>query len=276
MGEYKVQFVGLAYFLPSSGRRHVLFPDGRNVPNTVPHLATIAVAADDLAGDNPFTGWSDAQIMRTPVNAAINGTGADQELLQFVLDGDSIEIEGASVEEEDEPMDTRAHDNQLQPLTRSAKGARVSISAANANTVADVQIRRGSLHALRYPGSNNDGTGAIISELRVPYDGETVTITVRPKEDDQAVSSSSGINVRTITVRNGREIALVNASRPDENDLEDETDHFGIYGQLAPGRLNVGTPRATPIPFPRSRSKHLLFRTPGAIGSSVKCNNTCC
>ncbi|HYK02846.1 MAG TPA: hypothetical protein VE974_13890 [Thermoanaerobaculia bacterium] len=276
MNEYKVQIVGLAYFLPEPGQRHVLFPDGRNVPNVVPHLATIAVAADDLAGNVPLTGWSDDQIMRTPVNAFFSGTGADRELLQFVLDGDSIEIEGASVEETDEPLDTRAHDNQLQPLTRGASGARVSISAANANTVADVQIRRGSLHAFRYPGSNNDGTGAIISELRVPYDRDTVTITVRPKQDEKTVSSSSEDNVRTITVKNGSEIALVNASRPDQSDLEDETDHFGIYGQLAPGRLSVGTPRATPIPFPRSRSEHLLFLTPGAIGSSVKCNNTCC
>ncbi len=268
MDEYKVQFVGLAYFLPRAGRRHVLFPDGRNVPNVEPHLATIAVAADHLANDNSFTGWSDDQIIRTPVHAAFSGTGAARELLQFVLDGDSIEIEGASGAVKDEPLDTSEHDGQLQPLTRGAKRARVSIAPTKANTVADVQIRRGSLHAFRYPGSDDDGTGAIISELRVPYDGETVTIRVRAKEDDK--------DARTITVRNGSEIALVNASRPGEGGAEDETDHFGIYGQLAPGRLSIGTPRATPVPFPASPSKHLLFAIPAVIGSSVKCNNTCC
>lgn len=255
----------------------MLFPDGRNVPNVVEHLATIAVAADHLAGDNSFTGWSDGQIMRDLVPAAISDTGADRVLLQFLLDGDSIEIEGASAKVKDEPLDTRGHDGQLQPLTRGANGGRrVPISPSAANTVADVQIQRGSLHAFRYPGSDDDGSGAIISELRVPYDRETVTITVRPKQNGASALSSSKNDVRTITVRNGSEIALVNASRPAESAREDETDHFGIYGQLAPGRLSVGTPRATPIPFPESPSQHLLFRAPGVIGSSVKCNNTCC
>jgi hypothetical protein len=276
MLEYKVQFIGLAYFQREENGRRVLLPDGRDVEGVTPHAATIAVAANDLIGDAPFTGWAEGNIQRTPTTRP--------KLIQFELSNDSIEIEGASGEDAVDPLDTRSHDGELQPLTATAGSRAVKIAPEEARIVADVLIRRGELGAFRFPGSNDDGNAAIISQLRVPFDGDTVTITVTPRGNGNGSSAENG--VRTITVRNGSEIAIVNASRPldsrdDEGDLEeddgeDETEHFSIYEQLAPGLLKVGTPRATRRGFPRSKSEHLLFRLPNMIGSSVKCSNTCC
>jgi len=273
MDMYKVQFVGLVYFKQTNDGRHALLPDGREVPDVVSHIATIAVAADDLADEDPFSGWRNDEIIRTPVDASITGT-EDRELVEFRLSGDSVEIEGASRPRAGGVLSAKWHDGKLQPLTAGSPD-RVSIVPDQARTVADVRIRSGQLRATRFPGSDDDGQGAIISELSVPHPGETVTIILRRRGNGG--DGSPAKEVRTITVKNGTEIAIVNASRPGLSGPHDETPHFRIYEQLAPGRLTLTQePQETPRGFRPSESEHLLFLVPQPFNSSIKCSNTCC
>ena len=139
----------------------------------------------------------------------------------------------------------------------------MTIDPDNARTIGDITVRRGRFEAFRLPGTNDDGTAAMITQLDVPHDG-SITIGVTPRD---------GSRFRIITLHPGTEIAIVNASR---RVVQDNDNHFKIYSELVVGHPDVDDPPPTPTGYLRSQSTHGIFRRPNPIGSSARCSSTGC
>src|SRR6185436_13356574 len=174
---FRVQFVGLVCFLREHGGRRVLLPDGRNPGQGIdPHYASIIV---DPAAVEEATGW----------NGEVTRPGT------FPLPPCSLSIEGASTTG---TFDASLHQGVL-PELRSID-SRFEIDPAQAQTIAQLQIKQGQLAAYKIPGGD-----ALISQLDVPHDG-SITITVTPND-----SSAQ----RTVRVAPGTEIAVANIAGDD-------------------------------------------------------------
>lgn len=120
------------------------------------------------------------------------------------------------------------------------------------------------MESFRIPGSEDDGTAAMITQLDVPHDG-TITVVATPND---------GSRVRTLTLAPGTEIAIVNAFREEVGGEFDN--HFKIYGKLVVGQPDLDDPPPTPPNFPLSTSPHGHFQRDEETGSSARCSNTGC
>ena len=236
--QYSVQFVGLACFLHGQGGRQVLLPDGRNPGNGIePHFASIVVAGDAVEST---TGWKDDK-------DAARGI--------FALPPCSIVFEGA---EKAGALDTTRHDGRLPQLRRLAPDIR--IDPQRAQTIASVDIRRGTLTAYRVPGGD-----AVITQLDVPHNG-SISITVVPRD---------GSPQRSIRVRAGTEIALTNTARGGYAQVPEPNNHFRIYEKLSSVPVTLNEPDDV-ADVPPSPSHHVLFMRKTPSGLSINCSNTGC
>ena len=237
---YLVQFVGLVCFYRERNGRQVLLPDGSHPgPQIDPHYASIMVAPHAVEAVN---GW-DAQ--------AANGT--------FELPPCSLVLEGADVEG---PLDTSRHDGRLPQLRQF--DPHFEIDPDRAETVARLQIRRGTLAAYAIPGGD-----AAISQLDVPHDGP-IHITVTPRDGSPA---------RTLQLRAGTEIAVTNMARAGlytAGAAERENGHFRIYEKLSVRPVNLADPPRTKSNLEPSPSRHRLFTGARPINLNTSCSNTGC
>jgi hypothetical protein len=230
---YTVQFIGMMCFFKQPNARLVLLPDGTQM--TPKHSARIAVDPKQVNGSSG--NW--------PTAAAKQG--------DFVLDQDfDIVIEGV---DQNGTLDVSKHDPVRLP-------AGFAIDLTTARTIGRIAIRQGILQTFRYPGTNDTIEASTISQLDVPHTGVIrITATVR----------SNPSVVRTIELKAGTEIAIVNDS------ADTSHDHFHIYSQLGQGPTALGnTPDSEVGKFHRSQSQHKVFFKPDPIVDGVRCPNTGC
>ncbi len=236
---YKVQFVGLVCFLREQGGRRVLLPDGRNPDNGIdPHYASVVVNA---AAVEESTGW----------NGDVIKPG------MFRLPPCWLSIEGVDT---GGTFDAANHYGVLPELRDI--DSNFEIDPAQAQTIAQLQIKQGTLAAYRIPGGD-----ALISQLDVPHDG-SITVTVTPRD---------GSPQRTIRFAAGTEIAVANMAGDDiyETDVEPQG-HFRIYERLSVNDVTLNAPQEAAVVAPRSQSQHLLFMGASPITLSHECSNTGC
>lgn len=239
---YTVQFVGLVCFLREQNGRRVLLPDGRTPGDGIdPHFASIIVNPDLV---EEATGWNG--------DAVSPGT--------FRLPPCWLSIEGV---ESAGTFTATAHDGYLPEL--QSIDPNFEIDPTNADTIAQLQVRKGNLAAYRIPGGD-----ALISQLDVPHDG-SVQITVTPRD---------GSATRTIRVAPGTEIALANMAGDDIYTSEAVPHgHFRIYERLSVRPVSLPAPPASLSSWPSvpaSQSQHPLFMRAEPIGLSHDCSNTGC
>jgi hypothetical protein len=235
---YNVQIVGLACFVRDQGSRHVMLPDGRNPGDGIdPHFASIVVDSNAI---DSFVGWDGD-------DTAAQG--------MFALPPCSITIDGA-----DQPgdLDTSGHDGLLPELRRIAPD--FEIDPALAQTIATLDIRRGTLTAYQVP----EGT-AIMSQLTVLHDGP-VTVRVVPRD---------GSPERAINLKEGTEIALTNTGSGGYRKTSDSNGHFRIYEKLSARPVVLGNPPEI-TGVPPTPSHHVIFTGGAAAGLSSSCSNTGC
>ena len=236
---YTVQFVGLVCFLREHGGRRVLLPDGRNPGDGIdPHYASVIV---NVAAVEASTGW----------NGEVTKPG------RFPLPPCWLSIEGVDTSG---TFDATNHQGVLPELR--AIDSNFEIKPDEAQTIAQLQIKQGTLAAYRIPGGD-----ALISQLDVPHDG-TITVTVTPRD---------GSPQRTIRFAPGTEIALANMAGDDlyATDVEPQG-HFRIYERLSVNDVTLDAPQAVAVVAPRSQSQHPLFMGASPITLSHECSNTGC
>ncbi|HEX8172326.1 MAG TPA: hypothetical protein VF824_17465 [Thermoanaerobaculia bacterium] len=235
---YKVQFVGLVCFLRESGGRRVLLPDGRDPGVGIdPHYASIIVAPEAV---EETAGW----------NGSVTTPGV------FPLPPCWLAFEGL---DSTGAFDGAAHYGVVPELR--AIDPNFEIDPNTADTIAQLQIKRGTLSAYRIPGGD-----ALISQLDVPHDG-SISVTVTPRD---------GSAPRTMRFAPGTEIALANIAGDDIYTSEAEPHgHFRIYERLSVRPVSL-TPPATLPSAPASQSQHRLFMRAEPIGLSYDCSNTGC
>ena len=236
---YKVQFVGLVCFLREHGGRRVLLPDGRNPGEGIdPHYASVIVTPSAVEAS---TGW----------NGDVKKPGT------FPLPPCWLSIEGADASG---TLDASNHQGVLPELR--AIDSKFEIKPEQAQTIAQLQIKQGTLAAYRIPGGD-----ALISQLDVPHDG-SITVTVTPRD---------GSPQRTIRFAPGTEIAVANMAGDDlyGPDVEPQG-HFRIYERLSVNDVTLDAPPAVAVLAPRSQSQHPLFMGAAPITLSHECSNTGC
>jgi hypothetical protein len=240
---YTVQFVGLVCFFREQDGWRALLPEGSG--SNPPHVASITVNHGTVLH---YGGWRREEITE------------DEHAIDFIFPPSRIVLESV------ERYDALDHGNRVYqrlPVLRYT-GQPVTIDPSTAVTVGEILLRNGRMESFRVPGSEDDGTAAMITQLDVPHDG-TITVVATPNDGSQ---------IRTLTVAPATEIAIVNAYREPAGGEFDN--HFKIYGKLAMGQPDVDDPPDTPPNFPLSRSRHGHFNRPKEIGSSARCSNTGC
>lgn len=243
---YKVQFVGLVCFYREWNSRQALLPDGRNPVNGIdPHFPFIVVASDAVESAD----WEGEAL----------GTA-----LKFELPPCSLVIEGVDVPG---ALDTSAHDGLLPQLRQLNPD--FEIDPDQAETVARLYIRQGTLSAYKVPGGE-PGREALISQLDVPHDG-SITITVMPTD---------GSTARMLRLSAGTEIAITNMARAglyDELTAQQDNGHFRIYEKLSVRPVTLTTPPPNPpVGVAQSPSHHPMFMRNEAINLNTSCSNTGC
>ncbi|HJW92502.1 MAG TPA: hypothetical protein VJ901_02690 [Thermoanaerobaculia bacterium] len=255
---YQVQFVGLVCFFNEPGGKRALLPDGRNPGKDVmPHAASIVIDDPAKIIRDRTTGLSDEQITSG----------------EFVLSQHSIlHLSGAEAGGAFDPTDLDATLPNLSDVDND-----VRIDPAKA--IAQVPINTGTLAPFRFPGTPDDGTAALITQLKLKYDGE-ITITVEPHGGRAKIDQKDW---PTITLNAGTEIAIVNASRSPKGPgkADEPEEHFHIYGELSSKAVNLKNVPVTPHNIPLSQSTHRVFDSDGIGGHSIgggsaKCSNTGC
>lgn len=234
---YQVQFVGLQFFYRDRGEgggRHVLVPDGRFPSGDIPpHLFSIIVPKAKVISSD---GWREEHVEK------------DEDLVEFTIDAFSrIALEGASKGK------GTCHDAGLDDDLPSLQAGdpNLKFDFNRANTIGEIEVRKGTLRAYRKPGSSaTDGNVPLIVQLDVPHKGE-ITIAVTPFNEWPE---------RTIRLRPGTEIVIINSSRGGPT----AGDHARVYEQLSFVPCTVKAPRPVPARIPVSSSKHLFFQSPKA------------
>jgi len=243
---YKIHFVGLTYFqaMDEGAGRRVMMPDGRSPDGRIqPHLASISVCTDHLLGAE---GWRDDQV------------SSDKEETEFFFPPSYITFPGSDQPGEFDGTNLAPRIPQLQKIDPNF---RVS---DNPNWIACTFIRQGKIEALRVPGYPDDETAPLLAELTLPFD-EDITITLTARK---------GWPRRTITVKAGSEIAIINTSRglpqPSYPD-----NHFQLYGELCAVPVTLIAP-PTKAPIPESTSRHPTFRASRPATTTTDCVPGCC
>jgi hypothetical protein len=284
---FKVQFVGLVCFVKFEGKIRALMPDGREPGGEIPpHTPFICVANADI--DERGTTW--------PADDRVS----TDALTLFLWNSPSqINVDGA-----DKTGTLRTYDQDSRLPRLSLYPGHIKIDPNTAPAIADIPIAQGKLEAFRMPGSDDDGTAPLISQLDVAYD-QAITITVTPFD---------GTSSRVLELMPATEIAFVNVSiddfknvfsaklldtlrlslptaraaararslddHPAEEqvalDIEENDNHFELYGTLVVPPVNLGSPGPTPKGIPRSMSTHVIFRAGSPIGTTPRCSNTGC
>lgn len=244
---YKVQFVGLICF-ESRGKdkgRRALIPDGRfPEPGVQPHIASISVRTADLLG---YKGWYDDQV------------AMDQYETEFLFPPSSITLPSACDAGDYEEIQLTS---RLPSLKKMDKNFRID---DNANWIGCVDIRSGCIEAMRAPGLEEATDVPLISELSVPHRGR-IEITVKARK---------GWPVRTIRLKAGSEIAIINQSRG-LAPKNQRSDHFPIYGELSAAPVTLRAPElpaSTRSKCPISQSEHPVFRQARPATRTVACIN---
>jgi hypothetical protein len=229
---YTVQFVGLMCFFKQPNARIVLLPDGTHMEPK--HSARIAVDKSMVA--NKSGAW--------PAVPASKG--------DFLLDEDFDIV----IEQADQPGQLTLTDHKPISL-----GPNFAIDLNTAKTIGRIAIRQGMLRTFRYPGTNDTPEASTISQLDVMHSAN-IHIRATGRKNPQIV--------RTIELKAGTEIAIVNDS------ADKDHDHFHIYEQLGHGPGPLGTTPNNPPGFLRSQSQHRVFHKPDPIVDGVRCPNTGC
>lgn len=240
---YTVQFVGLVCFFRDQEGWRALLPDGSG--SNPPHVASITVNHGTVLH---YGGWR-----REEINEDEHAIDFNFPPSRIVLE--SVERYGA--------LDYGDRVIERLPVLRY-NDQPVAINPHTAVTVGEILLRNGRMTSFRVPGSVDDGTAAMITQLDVPHDG-AVTVVATPND---------GSRIRTLTVAPATEIAIVNAYREDVGGEYDN--HFKIYGKLAMGQPDLDDPPPTPPNFPLSPSRHGHFQRNSESGSSARCSNTGC
>jgi hypothetical protein len=239
---YKVLFIGLVCFLKQNASQIALMPDGSNT--TPAHIAKIAVDPATILG---FTNW---------------GTDADVKKGDFRLTVPvNIDLQGASA------ASPSKLDDSKQKLVMLPKGFKITPSTAK--TIAQVTIKNGTLKTSRWPGTDaDDPKASILTELTVPHSG-TILVKVTPK---------SGGKVRTILLKAGTEIAIVNDRRKSNTNKPATKghEHFNLYAMLGGGAQIAQEAPPIPSGIPRTTSSHRVFDDAVPIVDGVSCPNTGC
>jgi hypothetical protein len=259
---YKVQFVGLVCFVKHKGAVHALMPNGRHPPHGIPrHMAFIVVEKSKI--DENATRWPP-------------GERVDQGevLTRFWFPPSQIELDGIAT-----PGDLMTAEQDARLPRLSLYPNHVRIDPYRAPAIGHVPIRSGYLAAYRRPGSEDNGTAALISELTVDH----------PDQIRISVTPHCNLNTRTIVLTAGTEIVFLNQSEPDGDfDIEcgdagvdegggeeyDQENHFELYGYLTTPPVELGAPGPTPRKIPESDSQHPIWD--GPIGLTPRCSNTGC
>jgi hypothetical protein len=250
---YKVQFIGLSWFhWGQDGNMRVLLPDGRNFPNVAPHKFSISVAPDAIVS---YTGWLPEQVE------------SDQYQTQFWVPPSKVVIEGT-----DQPglVDGNKQIPRLPSLRAIDPKAKFDPDN-QAKKVGDLEIRQGTFEAFRMPGQDPNNCG-LISALDVAHDAEiTITLTEIPDPLNPAAPGAAPA-VRTIVLKPGTEIAIVNSSRGQAH-VVDEDDHFTIYSQLCYEPVNLVSPQIASALIAESPSKHPFLTSPNPFINGPGCSN---
>jgi hypothetical protein len=275
---YKINFVGIVYFdtdPDNKNSRRVLLPNGTNPGNGIePHLATINIASSRLVGDPK---WGSGAPKRRTIDlsksvsyrASMQPSSVASSTAIAVMDEEegAVELQTFPITErstititglEGKGVDAQEHNGKLPRLMDQNPPVVVD---ADADTIATLTISNGKLVARQLPAAN--GPGAIVSQLQVPGDFNSLTIRVTDAKE-----------TRTITVLDGTEIVIANVSG-DITGGADETGHFQIYRKLSP--RNTVTLRQPAI---NDRVAPLATRHPFLVDPldfpEAKCSNTCC
>jgi len=248
---YKVQFIGLAWFhWDLAGAMRVLLPDGRNVASIAPHKFSISVAPDAVVS---HTGWLPAQIE------------SDQFQTQFWAPPSKVVLEGTDVKG---LVDANKQIPRLPSLRAIDPKATFDLDDPNMKKVGDFVMQQGTFEAFRMPKQDPKNCG-LVSALDVPHDGEiTITLTELP---DPANPPAAPV-VRTIVLKAGTEIAVVNSSRGEPHIFND-LDHFMIYKQLAPTAIDLVSPAIDATNIPPNPSQHPFLTTPNPFVNGPGCSN---
>jgi hypothetical protein len=242
--DYSVMFVGLTFF-QDEGKRgmRILLPDGSDAKRfgVDPHYASIAAAQDSVLS---MSGWKGEEIE------------TEHSKIEFYFPQGKITLGGT-----DTPGEIDAA-KQMKALPKlKIIDDKFDLDPAGTNAVADMTICQGGFGIYRMPGTPDDGTGALVSMLKVPHAGN-FTVTVTPRD---------GSDNRTIEFKAGSEIAFVNTSRHTVPTANYDR-HFEIYGRLSlvPVKLKpYATPRGTPL-LP---TKHPTFFAPEPALTGPGCSN---
>lgn len=249
---YKVQFVGLAFFQENPpGTLRAMLPDGRKFDPVPPHLFSISVAPDAVIAKN---GWAEKEVE------------SDKWQTQFWPPPSKITIEGS------ENAGTLDTSNQVPRLPRlQAINPNATIEPEKAKTVGDFTIRQGSFQVSLLPGKPIEA--ARVSTMDVLHDGE-ITITLTEKADPlNPAAPGPQPAVRTIQLKAGTEIVVVNTSRgvPPAFD-EDAVDHSAIYAQLCSTPVVMIDPQIKQLPL--LKSAHPFFAVPNGAVTTKACSNS--
>lgn len=252
---YKVQFVGLAFFQEDPpGTLRVMLPDGRKFETPAgavpPHLFSISVAPDAVIAHK---GWAPDEVE------------IDKFHTQFWPPPSAVTIGGC-----DSPgkLDT---DHQVPRLpTLMPVNPNVKIDPEKAKTVGDITIRQGLFKVSLMPGKPVDA--ARVSTMDVAYNGK-ITITLTEKADPlNPAAPGPKPAVRTIQLRAGTEIVLVNTSRGDMAFNEADVDHSAIYAQLCATPVALIPPEIDSAALSPLKSRHPFFSAPNAAITGAHCS----
>lgn len=245
---YTIDFVGLACFSKQDGQgRFVLLPDGREPGEGIDaHIPRLVVKTEDVQ-----------RIDKELTTETIDG--GTEVLLPKCL----LRFSGADTNDKKETtLDTTDHDRFLQQLSEIDP----TFDADDiGGTVVRLRIRKGTLKAYRFPGSD-ELDPAVVSRLQVPHD-DWVSITIVPEPNGKPA---------TVLLKPGSEVVLANTA-PRHDDLNQRS-HFLIYERLSSRRVDFSKRPAAAAagPLQHLSSHNPFFRSTVTSGAGGDCGNTGC
>jgi hypothetical protein len=203
-----------------------LMPDGRFPTGGIPpHLASISVNTADLLD---IQGWDSSQVT---TNDGMTELTLRPSRIEFPADAGKLSAPGL--------------EETLGYIPAVEQSYRVGFGGS---WIAMVELLAGDLRVFRWPGSPPTADAELLTSWTVPYDDKVVTIRATERK---------GWPTRTITIRNGSSVALINMSRGVPGD------HFPLYQELSvtPVTLTQRPPRDPSVQAVLS-SNLALFQAP--------------